>query len=893
MADNKNNSNRFSEETVLTPESAKYIGLNASLQTSLGIAVANEDELTVPSWQKKSYKQNNLNLQEDVVVDVNPLSYHGAYNKSYQKDHTGAFLESAHIFEDGQSFSNTSEKKWLLENFNERVVLGKNLNNNHRIDFLKQLQRVETFEHFLHVKFPGAKRFSIEGLDALVPSLNYLLRCMASNTSEKNINTAVICIAHRGRLSVLNHVMNKPTALIIQGFKDQKAPGKFNKVSDGQGDVKYHKGYENILSFHGYQSNLSFNSPQNKNGQTAINVIMMSNPSHLESNVPVALGRVRYLQKQKQNQKAMGIIIHGDAAFSGQGVVYETWQMHKLSGYTTGGNIHIILNNQIGFTCDFKDARSTKYCSDIAKAFNCPVIHVNADDVEACVNAMGLALEYRNLFQKSVVIEMVGYRRFGHNEGDDPTFTQPLMYQKIKNHPTVAKIYQKQLAAQGILGEQDFKKEHETYLSFLQEEFNRADEITAASNQSLKTKDSPPSRLIPGLEQLRELGLVINKIPKNMNINPRLKRVIEARLQALQSGADIDWSVAESLAFACVLKDGRPIRLAGQDSKRGTFSQRHCEWIDTENGKAYVPLNTIHKSAKIECINSFLSEYAALGFEYGHSILNPVSAHSPALLPTGLSIWEAQFGDFANGAQIVIDQYLSSGYSKWRQKSNLILMLPHGYEGQGPEHSSARVERFLQLSADDNWHVLNCSTPANLFHALCNQVKAERPLILFTPKSLLRNPMAVSKLSELSNNHFQTVIPDKDLPTHLARKIIFCTGKVYYDLLAYKTANLKTKKDVAIIRIEQLYPFPVAAVSKLLQEFFQKNPNARHKDIVWCQEEPQNMGAWNFIMPIFYELSGICITYAGRPSAPSPATGFEARHKKEQAQLIEKAFYDV
>jgi len=619
--------------------------------------------------------------------------------------------------------------------------------------------------------------------------------------------------------------------------------------------------------------------------------------------VPVALGRTRSLQDQSID--AVTILIHGDAAFSGQGVVFESLQLSQLPGYQVGGSLHIILNNQIGFTATPKEGRSTRYCSDIAKAMGCPILHVNADDVEMVVWAFELAVQYRYQFHKDIVIDLVGYRRHGHNEGDEPSYTHPLMYKAIAQKPTVASLYGQSLKEQGVLTPSDgFKK---TFTKILQEglDANSPAPLIASPTAPRDDKNSID------LATLKKLGLETLNVPNGFHIHPKLERILAKRREQIEKedtirpgekvaategepgehgaqkrsvpnvhehsstgmttlspaavefhGGYVDWATAESLAFASLLNEGHPVRLAGQDSKRGTFSQRHAEWVDTETNASYCPFKNL------DIVNSPLSEAAALGFEYGYS-----------LALKGLTMWEAQFGDFVNGAQVIIDQYISAGYSKWLQPSNLVLLLPHGYEGQGPEHSSARLERFLQLSAEENWLVVVCSTPANYFHLLRQQATGDRPLIVLTPKSLLRHPKAVSPWQNLGHD-FKPVIGDYLIPPTQAEKIILCTGKVYYDLLAYRQQHQHAK--TAIVRIEQLYPFPEQELAAVLK-------GCTAQPWVWCQEEPQNMGAWSFVAP-FLKFMNADVVYAGRTASASPATGFAGRHAVEQNHFIEQAF---
>ena len=748
-----------------------------------------------------------------------------------------------------------AERTWLQERFENRHI---NFSKAQQLAFFEQLQQTELLEQFLQTKFPGAKRFSIEGIDTLIPALDHSLSLITKNSTE-NI---VIGMAHRGRLSVMAHILKKPLPLIFVDFHDHSQRDDFPT----SGDVKYHQGY---------QSQRTIND-------RVLDLAILSNASHLESIVPIALGRTRFLQNRNFDS-VLSILIHGDAAFSGQGIAAESLQLSQLPGYQVGGSLHVILNNQIGFTATPQEGRSTRYCSDIAKAIGCPILHVNADDVEIVVWAFELAIQYRYQFHKDIVIDLVGYRRHGHNEGDEPSYTQPLIYKAVAEKPTAASLYGQVLKDQNILTTEQEVTLKQNFSTILQKglETRLPTPVIASLEKAWQSpKESAQLKEVPTLPSvshddkngvdlttLKKLGLKSLTIPEGFSINTKLERVLAKRRENIEKEDSIDWATAENLAFASLLNQGHPIRLVGQDTKRGTFSQRHAEWVDTETNISYAPLNN---AGSFKCINSPLSEAAALGFEYGHS-----------LALKGLTIWEAQFGDFVNGAQVIIDQYISAGYSKWQQSSNLVLLLPHGYEGQGPEHSSTRLERFLQLSAEENWRVAVCSTPANFFHLLKQQVHQAKPLIALTPKSLLRHPQAVSSWQHFSPDvNFKSIINDELVPSTHAEKIILCTGKVYYDLAAYRRQNQHTKTN--IVRIEQLYPFPIHELSSLLKE-------CSAKTWVWCQEEPQNMGAWSFVAPLLKTINHDFM-YVGRPAAASPATGFDGRHKLEQERLLEEAF---
>ncbi len=756
---------------------------------------------------------------------------HGIYGQTLA-------LEFTHI-------EDPEEQIWLQNRLERRTLL---FSRSQKTKFYEDLLQTEGFERFLHTKFPGAKRFSIEGNDSLIPALQYLVDWITG----KKTHHLVIGMAHRGRLSVLAHLFKKPLSLIMAGFDEQESRKDF----PGSGDVKYHQGYT---------------AKQEREG-LSVSLQMMHNASHLESIVPIALGRTYFLQSQSSHDPfghdaALAVLIHGDAAFIGQGIVAESLQLAQLEGYNVGGALHVIVNNQIGFSTSPVQARTSWYCSDSAKATSCPILHVNADDVEAVVWAFELALDYRYRFHKDIVIDLVGYRRYGHNEGDEPTFSQPLLYKAIQQQPTTASLYKEKLERQGVLDSKEAQQKEKDFSQKLQQAFVEKVVWPPVSHNFPLTQLQPYT-----LKDLKERALQSLELPSSLHLHPKLIRFIDQRRQNISQESSFDWATAEYLAFASLLVAGCSVRLCGQDSQRGTFSQRHLEWIDTQTGIAYNPLKNQSFPGKLECLNSPLSEAAALGFEYGYS-----------LGLQGLTLWEAQFGDFVNGAQVIIDQYLSAADAKWGQSSGLTLLLPHGYEGQGPEHSSARLERFLQLSAESNWRITVCSTPANLFHLLRDQATRRAPLIALTPKSLLRHPAAVSAWSELNpQNSFQTVLKDSlDHPEEV-EKVIFCTGKVYYDLDAYRQHH---NKKVAILRLEQLYPFP---------EMMLKQRTGVYKKAqkwIWCQEEPKNMGAWSFVSNHLQTWIPTLI-YVGRSESSSPATGFLGRHHQEQSHLIEQAFTD-
>ncbi|WP_376093486.1 2-oxoglutarate dehydrogenase E1 component [Roseomonas sp. CCTCC AB2023176] len=738
---------------------------------------------------------------------------------------------------------------------------------------LEQLTEAEGFEAYCARKFVGTKRFGLEGGEATIPAVQEVIRQAATD----GVNEVVIGMAHRGRLSTLVNVVKKPP---VQVFAEFKGSG-FSEDGYGSGDVKYHLGTSTDLEIEGRKVHLS----------------LQPNPSHLEAVDPVVAGKVRARQDMagdtKGRRSVMGIMLHGDAAFAGQGVVYETLAMSQLIGYRTGGTIHIITNNQIGFTTVPVHAYSGLYSTDVAKSVQAPILHVNGDDPEAVVFCARLAAEFRQKFGADVVLDIVCYRRHGHNEGDEPAFTQPLMYARIKETPTVRTKYAARLAAEGSVGEADSKAIYDAFNARMDEAFqaapgwkpNKMDWLeghwSGLKNPGTSDTEEETATAVSN-EVLQEVGAALSRVPEGFNANPKILRQLEAKKQAIETGEGIDWATGEALAFGSLLVDGHRVRLSGEDVQRGTFSQRHAYLIDQGNQAEYVPLNNIRPGQpRLEAFNSLLSEFGVLGFDYGYSLADPNT----------LVLWEAQFGDFANGAQVIIDQFIASAETKWLRMSGLVMLLPHGYEGQGPEHSSARLERYLQLCAERNMRVGNLTTPANYFHALRRQLKANyrKPLVLMTPKSLLRHKMAVSPLVEFGpGSTFKTVIPEVDklvAPTKV-RRVVLCSGKVYYDLLQERRD--RGIEDVAIVRVEQLYPFPVTSLAAALEPYSEA-------EVVWCQEEPENMGAWNFvdrrIEGVLVQLGGAAKrpTYAGRVAAASPATGLAKVHAAQQEALVRQA----
>jgi len=760
---------------------------------------------------------------------------------------------------------NQEQKSWLARE-TESAALA-DISKDEKVKILKEVIRTERFEQFLHKRFPGAKRFSVEGGDASINSVEKIIDVAAKNGVKK----IVIGMAHRGRLNTLTGVMGKPYHQMIAEFKG--TPGMPEGITKS-GDVKYHMGYASSREIAGKKINLS----------------LAFNPSHLEAVNPVAVGRIRAKQDlfgYSERTQAMAILIHGDAAFAGQGVVAENLAMNGVEGYNTGGVMHVIVNNQIGFTANPTDSRSTTYSSDLAKMIDAPIFHVNGDDVEAVVRASDVAMRYRQVFKKDVILDIICYRRYGHNEGDEPLYTQPVMYTKIKDHPSLEKIYSQKLIAEGSVSEAEYQKFAADFDAHLSSEFDVAATYKPTEADWLKADwskiqdgNTSPAKTAVDQKSLKELIAKTAEIPADFNANPKITRQLEARKQALESGKDIDWGCGEALAFASLLAEGFPIRLSGQDSGRGTFSHRHSILHDATSGKRHNIFSNVSKVAKYEVYDSVLSEYGVLGFEYGYSLS----------MPNGLTIWEAQFGDFANGAQIMFDQFIASSEVKWLRKSGLVMLLPHGYEGQGPEHSSARLERCLQACADNNLRVCNITNPANFFHALRRQLhgKDRKPLIVMSPKSLLRHKLATSTLAEFSDLNFRALIGDDSqiVPAEQVRKVILCSGKVYYDLLEAREA--RSIKSIALVRLEQLYPFP----SEELKNELKKYKNA---EVVWCQEEPKNMGAWKFVEELIEEVlvdikhKTLRPKYVGRIASASPATGYGSYHAKEQKALIEDA----
>jgi 2-oxoglutarate dehydrogenase E1 component len=777
-----------------------------------------------------------------------------------------AFLKQTYCQSIGVEYMHIRNQK-LVKWLQDKMESTRNIPNftaEQKREILQDISKAVVFENFLHTKFVGEKRFSMEGVESAIPAINGIIQKGAA----LGIQEVVIGMAHRGRLNVLANIFKKTYEDIFNEFEGKE----FDADALFGGDVKYHLGYSaNIVTRDGNKVHLS----------------LTPNPSHLETVGPVTEGITRAKLEQTYNKdynKVVTILIHGDAAIAGQGVVYETVQMAKLDAYRTGGSIHIVTNNQIGFTTNYVDARSSTYCTDVAKVILSPVFHVNGDDVEAVVQTVMLAIEFRQTFHRDVFIDLLGYRKYGHNEGDEPRFTQPLLYKAIAAHDDPRKIYLEKLKEEGVVNDADLKKNEDEFKETLQERLNESKQIRKTKVTSFlegvwkgiriaedKDFDKSPDTAVDK-KTLLEIGEKITDLPKDKNFFNKIVKLQTDRKAMLKGEGALDWGMGELLAYGSLVNEGHPVRFTGQDVERGTFSHRHAVLTITDSEEQYVPLAHVSdKQANFVIHNSHLSEYAVLGFEYGYAMSSPQT----------LTIWEAQFGDFANGAQIIIDQYLSAAEDKWRRMNNICLFLPHGYEGQGAEHSSARMERFLMLCAENNMYVIDATTPANFFHALRRQLHApyRKPLIAFTPKSLLRHPKCVSKISDFTQGGFKEIIDDGNTG---ATKLVFCTGKVYYDLLEAK--EKEGNDDVALIRIEQLYPFPHKQFNALLAKY------KKAKEYIWVQEEPENMGAWLFITRMLPQVKFKCIS---RHESASPATGSKKLSEKEKNTILDKVFGKV
>lgn len=753
------------------------------------------------------------------------------------------------------------ERRWIQDRM-EPVQNRPNLDHKTKLRILKKLYQASLFEQFLHKKYVGQTRFSLEGAEAIIPMLDFLVNFVA----KQGCREIILGMAHRGRLNVQTNILNKPYEDIFSEFESCYDPDSLF----GAGDVKYHNGYLSDIK---------------TNDDHPIRLFLVNNPSHLESVNPVVQGfaRARHdlLGGDKKNQ-VLPLLIHGDAAFAGQGIVPETLNMSQLNGYKTGGTIHFVINNQIGYTTLPEDARSTRYATDVAKMLMIPIFHVHGENPEAAIHVTRIAAEYRKTFSKDVVIDVVCYRRYGHNEGDEPYFTQPLMYERIRERPPLNSVYAQKLTEEGLIRKEKLSEIEKDINRQLEKAFKEVRESVCVFPESRFYENwegmhghysHEPLETGVSMEKLISLARKLNTVPAEFSMNPKLDRLLKKRLENVEKGSGIDWANAEALAFASLLSERFSVRLSGQDCGRGTFSHRHSVLFDVKTGEDNTPLNNLGKNqAPFSVYDSMLSEAGILGFEYGYSLAHPM----------GLVLWEAQFGDFANNAQSVIDLYIASGETKWQRLSGLVLLLPHGWEGLGPEHSSARLERFLQLCAEDNIQVCNLTTPAQYFHRLRRQVKSDlrKPLIIMAPKSLLRHPLAVSDLADLVSGSFQEVLDDPD-KLNAPDRILFCSGKIYYELLQMRR---KMKNfDTAVVRLEQFYPFPETQLKAVIQKY----NGARQ--YFWVQEEPENMGGWFFVRPLIEKLTGKTIKFIGRKASASPATGFPNIYRREQAAIIEDA----
>ena len=879
------NGNRVSHKQIV--DEFKNLSRSANLSGNIPDARQSKVIRLIQSYRNRGHQKANLDplgIMDRAEIEDLDLEFHGLSKEDLSDEfYTDTLLigkEKATLKEIIESLKviycgnigieynhimDSYERKWFQKKFESK--LGKySFSTDDKLHIYERLNSAEGLAKYLAAKYPGMKRFGIDGAESLIP----LVDAVIQNSGELGANQICFGMAHRGRLNLLVNVLGKLPSELFSAFDED-----YEITGANTGDVKYHLGFSSNLETKGGEVHVSLNN----------------NPSHLEIVDPVVLGSVRARQDRlndNERQKVVPVLLHGDASFSGQGVVMESLQMSQTRGFNVGGTIHIIVNNQIGFTTsNKKDSRSTDYSTDVAKIIQAPVIHVNGDDPEMVVKAAIIACKYRKEFNKDIVIDLFCYRRRGHNEADDPSATQPLMYSKIKQHPSVLTQYEDALIREGLISSDQTAAVRSDYRKSLESGLSVAKNLAKKPNEELwfnwdeyidnKWWDETDTSITK--KSITKLGKQISKTPENFNLGPQATKIFKDRDQMTESKIDINWGYGEMLAYASLLEQGYPIRLTGQDVRRGTFSHRHACVFDKETGKGLIPLSKIAEehNTKFDIYDSLLSEEAVLAFEYGYS----------ATWPTGLVIWEAQFGDFANGAQVVIDQFIVSAQHKWERLSGLVMLLPHGYEGQGPEHSSARIERFLQLCASENIQVCVPSSPAQIFHLLRRQAirKLRTPLVVISPKSLLRNPDASSKITELTSGSFQCVIDD-DYQKDDVKKIILCSGKVFYDIK--KQQNLSDKGDIAIIRIEQLYPFPYDDLEAILNTY----PNV--VEIVWCQEEPANQGAWfshrHRIQRVLDRLkNNLEITLVSRPAAAAPAVGMMKLHLKQQEELIELA----
>lgn len=838
----------------------------------LGLREQSDTRLLDPATYQLN-EEDLLKFPASVIWDHAPVNAETGWEaiEKLRTFYTQAIgFEFSHIHDE-------TERDWLNGQAESGIALT-GLTEEERKQLLERLIHVEQFEAFLHRTFVGQKRFSVEGVDMLVPVIDEIVRTVVKDGARH----VLMGMAHRGRLNVLAHVLGKPYEKIFSEF--HHAPNKDMVPSEGSmginfgwsGDVKYHLGADCSVT----------------SGETAeARITLANNPSHLEFADPVVEGFTRAAQEDRSERgmpkqdlgKAVAILVHGDAAFPGEGIVAETLNFNNLDGYRNGGTIHIIANNHLGFTTDSRDSRSTHYASDLAKGYEIPIVHVNADEPEACIAAVRLACEYRRIFKKDFLIDLIGYRRYGHNEMDDPEGTQPLVYRKVRQRPTVSALYASRLKENGQLEEGLAERMVQSAVDKLQQAYdNMKQKNGGGKHADLSPPPAAPEEPVTAvpLEKLREINAELLKWPEGFKVYPKLARILQRRATMLDDGEKVDWALAETLAFATILADGKPVRLSGQDSERGTFSHRHIVLHDHETGAAFSPLHRLPQAkASFAVHNSPLSEASVLGFEYGYNVFSPET----------FVLWEAQYGDFANAAQVIIDQFISAGRTKWKQKSSLAMLLPHGYEGQGPEHSSARLERYLQLAAEDNWTVANLTSASQYFHLLRRQAawtesEGARPLVLMSPKSLIRNPRVASPAAELSEGGFKLVLEQHGLggTPGAVRRLILCTGKVAVDL--EEALGSDAAKDFSwlhIARVEQLYPFPRQEIEAIIKRF------ENLEEIVWVQEEPKNMGAWTFMEPRLRDLAGDrAVHYIGRPDRSSPASGHQDIHALEQQRII-------
>ena len=841
---------------------ARFIGLIYAYR-SLGHTIANINPLAKEAGTNPRLTLERLGFEESDLDSVfHTGNYLGGINISLRElidrlDRTyckSVGFEYLHIQE-------TSKRRWIQARI-EPECFNANFNKDKKVAILKNIIEAERFEAFLQSKFLGQKRFSLEGGETLIALLDSIFqRC-----GQNQVDEIVMGMAHRGRLNVLGNFLGKSFEYILREFSDNYVPDTIY----GDGDVKYHLGFE---------------TKRKTNEGHTVDLRLAANPSHLEAVDPVVQGKARARQRIRgdlERKKVLPLLIHGDAAIAGQGIVSEVFNFSQLQGYRTGGTIHLVVNNQIGFTTGPKDARSSRYCTDVAKIVEAPIFHVNCNDPISAIHAVETAFDYRQTFGSDVVIDMYCWRKHGHNESDEPAFTQPVLYQKISSMPQISELLGNELRVSDGLSDEDIKTLEKQYTDKLESAYDKVNKGTSVTKDpyaesnarkqppySFESFDTKVSKDI-----LHHIVTRHAKFPEGFKVNRKIKRQLESKIKAFETDTGIDWGLAESLAFGSLLMEGTPVRISGQDSKRGTFSHRHSVLYDTETRERYTNLLDLSDDQAQFCVhNSLLSEAAVLGFDYGYSLDYPKM----------LCIWEAQFGDFVNGAQVIIDQFITSSESKWGRLSGIVMLLPHGYEGQGPEHSSARLERFLQACADNNIQICNLTTPAQLFHVIRRQMKREfkKPLIIMTPKSLLRHKECTSKVREFTEGAFQNIIDDQSVNKDQVKKLLFCSGKVYYDLKAHR--ETRGYQHIAIVRIEQFYPMEENSLRSIIESY------PEEAQIVWCQEEPKNMGGWSFMLPYFLKITQKAPVFVGRKASASPAVGSLAIHRHEQARIVSEA----